>query len=74
MFLFKLNKAEAVLNQRKTKYNIGGVNRVNELQDAKKQLAVHIQEMEEVQAQLSPKADGVEKMKVNLNGNLTLAL
>lgn len=63
----KLSKAVTEAQGWKTKYDMEGSSRVEELEDSKRKLATRVQEMEESLAAAETKAAGMEKVKNRMN-------
>ena len=63
----KFSKASTEAQQWKSKYDIEGASRVEELEEAKKKLAARVQEMEEALSAAETKAAGMEKVKNRMN-------
>jgi len=63
----KFSKAAAEAQSWKTKYDLEGASRVEELEDAKRKLAVRVQEMEQALGAAETKAASMEKVKNRMN-------
>jgi len=63
----KFSKAAAEAQSWKTKYDMEGASRVEELEDAKRKLAVRVQEMEQALGAAETKAASMEKVKNRMN-------
>jgi myosin heavy chain 6/7 len=63
----KFSKAAGEAQSWKTKYDMEGASRVEELEDAKRKLAVRVQEMEQALGAAETKAASMEKVKNRMN-------
>jgi len=63
----KFSKAASEAQSWKTKYDMEGASRVEELEDAKRKLAVRVQEMEQALGAAETKAASMEKVKNRMN-------